>query len=291
MPHDEAPTLKPVISDLLRLPSGPVDLSDLDTDDDPGFPGDGKKAAPDEMLKIDEVLDELQERMFAMGRAGLPDAPSVLLVLQGMDTAGKGGVIRHAVGLVDPQGVNVASFKRPTEEELSHDFLWRIRKELPEPGMITIFDRSHYEDVLVQRVESLAPPEEIERRYQAINDFEAEISARGTLVIKCFLHVSYEEQGERLMARLERPDKYWKYNPGDLDSRAQWEEYREAYAIALERCHTDVAPWYVVPADKKWYRNWAVARLLGERMSELGLRWPDADFDVEEQKKKLRASM
>jgi len=230
-------------------------------------------------------LDVLQERLFAAGSAG--DTRRVLLVLQAMDTAGKGGIVRHVVGAVDPQGVDLAAFKAPTEEELKHDFLWRVQKRLPRQGHIGVFDRSHYEDVLIQRVHQMAPAEEIERRYGAIVDFEAELAEQGTEIIKVVLHVSREEQGARLAERLARPDKYWKYNPGDLTERAVWDQYQEAYRIALDRTDADAAPWYVVPADHKWYARLAVQELLVQALRRIDPQWPAADFDVEEEKAKL----
>ncbi len=210
-------------------------------------------------------------------------------MLQGMDTSGKGGVLRHTVGLVDPQGVRIASFKKPTPEELEHDFLWRIRRALPEPGYLGVFDRSHYEDVLIARVEGLAEPDVIEKRYDEINEFERELTEDGTVVIKCLLHISPEEQRERLLARLDDPTKYWKYNPGDLDARARWPEYRTAYEIAVERTNTEHAPWYVVPSDKKWYRNLAVGQLLMDALRGMDLSWPAANFDVEAERARLLA--
>jgi PPK2 family polyphosphate:nucleotide phosphotransferase len=191
------------------------------------------------------------------------------------------------VGLVDPQAVQITSFKAPTDEERSHDFLWRIRRALPEPGHIGVFDRSHYEDVLIARVHQLAPPEEIERRYSAINEFEAELLAGGTYVLKCMLHISAEEQRQRLLARLDDPTKYWKFNPGDVDERARWADYRQAYEIALERTNTEVAPWHVVPSDQKWYRNLAVAGLLRQALERMAPVWPPASFDIDEQRARL----
>ena len=204
-----------------------------------------------------------------------------------MDTSGKGGVLRHTVGLMDPQGIKITSFKAPTEEERSHDFLWRIQKAVPQPGYVGVFDRSHYEDVLIARVRELAPPDEIERRYGAINDFERELTDGGTRIVKCMLHVSAEEQKNRLLARLDDPTKHWKYNPSDVDERALWPAYRQAYEIALERTNTDVAPWHVVPSDKKWARDLAIGRLLLETLQDLDPQWPKADFDVEAEKKRL----
>jgi PPK2 family polyphosphate:nucleotide phosphotransferase len=267
-----------------RLPPGPVDLTAIETDDAPGFDG-GKKAGKAALRAMGEELSELQERLFAEGKSGSPRR--LLLVLQGMDTSGKGGVLRHTVGLVDPQGVRITSFKAPTEEERAHDFLWRVRRALPSPGYLGVFDRSHYEDVLIARVRELADQAELERRYAAINDFERELVGDGTVVLKCMLHVSPEEQRSRLLARLDDPTKHWKYNPGDLDERARWPRYREAYEIALEGTNTDHAPWYVIPSDKKWYRNLAVGSLLHHTLQGLDLRWPEADFDVAAERRRL----
>ena len=214
----------------------------------------------------------------------------MLVVLQGMDTSGKGGVIRHAMGLVDPQGIDLTAFKAPTEEERKHDYLWRIRNALPGAGKIGIFDRSHYEDVLVVRVESLVPEDVWSKRYDEINAFEAELAAGGTRIIKCMLNVSSDEQKARLAERLEDPTKYWKYNPGDVDARKKWPAYMEAYEALLEKCNTDAAPWYVIPADRKWYRNWAVAELLRETLAGMPLSWPAAEFDVEVEKARVAAS-
>ncbi|GAB2898400.1 PPK2 family polyphosphate kinase [Neomicrococcus lactis] len=264
-----------------------VDLSSIDPNSTPGF--NGKKADGQALLAAEAVeLSELQERLFAASREGAPDR--ILLVLQAMDTAGKGGIVRHVVGAVDPQGIEHHAFKAPTDEEKKQDFLWRIEKQLPGPGIIGVFDRSHYEDVLVHRVKGLSPQEEITRRYGAIKDFERDLVAQGTRVIKVMLHISREEQGARLMERLERPDKYWKYNPGDLEDRGLWDQFQEAYQIALRQTDLNDSPWYVVPANKKWYARVAVQRLLLNALKEINPTWPPADFDVEEEKKKLAAS-
>jgi PPK2 family polyphosphate:nucleotide phosphotransferase len=268
----------------LRLPHGPVDLTAIRTDATPDFTGgkgDGEKA----IEALTPELTDLQERLFAEGRTG--STCNVLLVLQGMDTSGKGGTVRHTVGLFDPQGVRIQSFKAPTKEELAHDFLWRVENAVPGPGYVGVFDRSHYEDVLIARVRQLAPPEEIERRYAAINDFEERLVDGGTRIVKCMLHISPDEQKQRLLARLDDPKKHWKYNPGDLDERALWPAYREAYEIALERTNTEHAPWHVIPADRKWYRNLAVTRLLHQALADLDPQWPKADFDVEAEKRRL----
>lgn len=275
------------VAELLRVGQG-FALADVDAGATPGHGGDKADAAEDLEAGAEE-LSEYQERLFARSRT--TDAPdSVLLVLQAMDTAGKGGIVRHVVGAVDPQGVALAAFKKPTPEELAHDFLWRIEKRLPPPGFIGVFDRSHYEDVLIGRVRELAPPEEIERRYGAINDFERRLVEGGTRLVKVMLHISPEEQKARLTERLDRPDKYWKYNPGDLDERALWPQYMEAYQTVFERTSTERAPWYVVPADRKWYARLAVQHLLLEALEEIDPQWPPADFDVEAERKRLDAS-
>jgi PPK2 family polyphosphate:nucleotide phosphotransferase len=278
------------LSELLRLPAGPVDLSRLDPRATTGYPGRGKEDAADLTRAVAPELGELQERLFAAGRVDGPEPPKVLVILQGMDTSGKGGVIRHAIGMVDPQGVKITAFKAPTKVELSHDFLWRIERELPLPGTIGIFDRSHYEDVLVVRVHELVEEAVWSRRYDQINAWEESLTASGTVLVKCFLHISNDKQKERLQARLDDPTKYWKYNPGDLTERAKWPDYARAYEAALEQCSTQHAPWYVIPSDRKWYRNWAVAQLLTEHLRALDLTWPAPTFDVEVEKVKLAAS-
>lgn len=263
-------------------------LSDVDPQSAPGYSGakaDGKR---DLASGLDE-LNQLQERLFAESRVGVAK-DSVLLILQAMDSAGKGGIVRHVVGGVDPQGVALTAFKAPTGEELAHDFLWRVAKRLPEPGFIGVFDRSHYEDVLIGRVRSLAPADEIERRYDAINEFEAAVAASGTRIIKVMLHISRDEQKERLMERLERADKHWKYNPGDVDERLLWDDYMAAYQTAFERTSTAAAPWHVIPADHKWFARLAVQELLLDALQQIDPQWPAADFDVEAEKKRLAAS-
>ncbi|WP_299929974.1 PPK2 family polyphosphate kinase [uncultured Nocardioides sp.] len=268
----------------LRLPAGPVDLTAIEADAAPGFDG-GKAEGNDALAAMGAELADLQERLWAERTVG--SERRVLLVLQGMDTSGKGGVLRHTIGLVDPQGVRITSFKAPTEEEKRHDFLWRIERALPEAGYIGVFDRSHYEDVLIARVRGFADDDEIERRYGAINAFEARLVDEGFSIIKCMLHISADEQKVRLAERLANPEKHWKYNPGDLDERAFWPAYREAYEVALERTSTQLAPWHVVPSDKKWFRNLAVGQLLLDTLRGLDLQWPIADFDVAAETERL----
>jgi PPK2 family polyphosphate:nucleotide phosphotransferase len=282
-----AKTWKIEPTESLRAPSD-VSLHDIDTSATPGFAGD-KKYGAQALESGAEHLSELQEKLFADSRAA-GGTKSVLLVLQAMDTAGKGGIVRHVVGAVDPQGIAHHAFKAPTEEELAHDFLWRIRNELPGVGMIGVFDRSHYEDVLVAKVRSLVSPDVIEQRYSEIVAFEEELAAAGTTVVKVMLHISFDEQKARLAERLDRPDKFWKYNPGDIDERNLWNDYQEAYETAIRRTSTDAAPWYVVPADRKWYARVAVQRLVVAALEGLKLDWPPADFDVAVEKTRLAAS-
>ncbi len=216
----------------------------------------------------------LQESLWAEHRH------KVLVVLQGMDTSGKDGTIRHVFEGVNPLGVRVAAFKAPTEEELDHDFLWRVHPKVPGKGEMVIFNRSHYEDVLVARVQKLAPPEVWRRRYDQINDFERLLAETDTTILKFFLHISKEEQRERLQARLDDPQKRWKFRKGDLLDRAHWDEYMEAYEDALARTSHKHAPWYVVPADKKWYRNLMVAEVLVKALEALKIQVPEPEEDL-----------
>ncbi|WP_338752117.1 polyphosphate kinase 2 family protein [Janibacter alittae] len=264
-----------------------IDLAGIDTRGTPAFDGD-KSAGKKALTALAEPVSDLQERLFAEATAG--GHRRVLLVIQGMDTAGKGGVMRHVVGNVDPQGVEITAFKAPTAEELEHPFLWRIRNALPDAGMIGVFDRSHYEDVLIARVHDLVPKSQWSRRYTTINTFEEEVADAGTTIIKVLLHISFGEQKERLAERLDRPDKHWKFSPADIDERAHWDEYQQAHQAAIDRCSTEVAPWYVVPADRKWYARLAVMNLLNEHLEPMELQWPEADFDVKEQRKRLLRS-
>ncbi len=276
----------PGIGALPRTGPGPVDLGQVDPDAKPGFEGD-KAAGKAALQELDEEMGELQTKLAAHAYTG--GHRSLLLVLQGMDTSGKGGVLKHVVGLMNPGGVHAKAFSAPTEEEREHDFLWRIEKELPGAGKVGIFDRSYYEDVLVAKVNGLAPQEEIERRYGAINDLEKRLVDGGCTVVKCMLHISKEEQRQRLLARLENPKKVWKFKPGDLDDRERWEDYQRAYEIALERCSPEWAPWHVVPSNRKWYRSLAIASLVRDALRAMHLEWPEPDYDVEEQKRRLGA--
>ncbi len=270
-------------SDLLRVEPDVV-LAEIDPASTPGFDG-GKKDAEQVMGDLQKRLADLQERLFAESKGG--GRRSILLVVQGMDTSGKGGIMRHVVGAVDPQGVDITSFKAPSAEEKKHPFLWRIRKALPRPGQIGVFDRSHYEDVLIVRVHELVPRSTWSRRYAQINTFEEGVVEDGTVIVKVMLHLSSDEQKARLTERLHRGDKYWKYNPGDVDERGYWADYMEAYQAALEKCSTAVAPWHVVPCDHKWYARLAVTNLLLEQLEAMDPQWPAADFDVEAERERL----
>jgi PPK2 family polyphosphate:nucleotide phosphotransferase len=271
---------------LLRVGPG-FSLAEVDSSSTPGMEGgtNGGRA----LLETGQVeLGDLQERLWAESRFG--GTRAVLLVLQGMDTAGKSGVVEHVAGEVDPQGVKVYGFKKPTPEELAHDFLWRVRNQLPAPGLLGVFDRSHYEDVLVGRVHGLAAPAVIEQRYRAINDFEKEVVDGGTTIVKVMLHIGPKEQRSRLAARLDDPEKRWKFNPVDLDERVLWPQYQDAYQVALERTSTADAPWFVVPADHKWYARAAVQQLLLDVLRGLHPAWPVPHYDVEEQKARLESA-
>jgi PPK2 family polyphosphate:nucleotide phosphotransferase len=249
----------------------------------------GKKRAARDVRKLAPKLADLQERLYADGKSG--GTRRVVVVLQGMDTSGKDGAVKHVVGLVNPAGVKITSFGKPTKEELRHDFLWRVTRALPLPGYVGVFNRSHYEDVLIVRVHDLVPKEQWEARYDLINAWEAEQVAKGVTFVKVFLHISYDEQRRRLLARLSDVRKHWKINPGDIDERKLWESYREAYAALLQRCSTEVAPWYVVPADRKWYRNWALSHLLLETLEEIDPQWPvRPELDLGGMRKALKES-
>lgn len=267
-------------AEALRVGSG-FSLAEVDPESTPGYTG--AKADGKALLEAQDVrLAELQEKLFAEGRAG--SQKRLLLILQAMDTAGKGGIVSHVVGAMDVQGVQVSAFKAPTDEEKAHDFLWRIEKRVPDAGMVGVFDRSHYEDVLIHRVHGWADAPELERRYAAINDFEARLTEQGTTVVKVMLNISKDEQKKRLIARLDDPTKHWKYSRGDLAERAFWDDYMDAYRVAFEKTSTEIAPWHVVPANRKWYARIAVQQLLLDALGGLQLDWPKADFDVAEER-------
>lgn len=263
-------------SDTLKVGKG-FSLKNADPDSTPGYPGD-KNDGELLLADLDDNLAQLQEQLFAESRFG--GTKRILLILQAMDTAGKGGIVTHVMGAMNPHGVQMKSFKAPTPEEQSYDFLWRIEKEVPAAGMVSVFDRSHYEDVLIHRVHRWADPKELERRYNAINEFEARQTSAGTKIIKVMLHISRDEQKQRLLARLDEPAKLWKYSSNDLKERAFWSDYMDAYQKAFEKTGTELAPWHVVPANKKWFARIAVQQLLLDALEGLKLRWPVPDLDV-----------
>jgi PPK2 family polyphosphate:nucleotide phosphotransferase len=282
MPDTKRGADRKSVRDLLsvRLHRGRVDLDAIDPSETNGVK---RHQADERTLADEEHVMSLQECLYAEGKH------SVLIVLQGMDTSGKDGTVRYALRGLNPQGVRIVSFKAPTSSERRHDFLWRIRRQLPRPGEIAIFNRSHYEDVLIAKVRTLASPEVIDARYAIINRFEAELVKHGTALVKVFLHISAEEQRKRLLARLGEPEKHWKFSSGDMSERPHWPDYQNAYEAALARCSTVGAPWYVVPANRKWYRNWAVSQLLIETMEEMKLTYPNPHLDVRALKKSLQA--
>lgn len=257
-------------------------MADVHADSTPGLRGGHKKAERD-IQKHQDDLFELHERLYAEHKR------SLLVVLQGMDTSGKDGTVTHVVRNFNPQGVLITAFKQPTPEEKRHGFLWRIRKRLPLPGYIGIFNRSHYEDVLIARVHDLAKPGVIERRYSQINEFEKQLARAGTTVVKLCLHISYAQQRKRLMDRLRNPDKHWKFSEHDIDERAFWDEYMSAYGLAVTRCSTQWAPWYVVPANDKVYRNWAVTKILLETLRQVDPQYPRPKLDIPRLLKRLQA--
>lgn len=252
-------------------PGEPVDLSSLTTDGAEFC--SGRKAAEKEFKKLREELIECQPRLYAEGRQKL------LIVLQAMDAGGKDGTIRKVFDGVNPQGVKVVSFKVPSRRELAHDFLWRVHRDVPGAGQIGVFNRSHYGDVLVVRVERLVPEEVWRQRYEQINQFERLLTQTGTRILKFYLHISKEEQRERLQDRLDVPAKHYKFSVEDLAKRKQWDEYHSAYNDALTRCTTEWAPWYVIPADRKWYRNLAVTRVIVDTLRDMDPQFPATDFD------------
>jgi PPK2 family polyphosphate:nucleotide phosphotransferase len=280
MPNIKNRTNRESIRDLLRARPrrGQVNLAAIDPSETNGV----KRRQVDGLTLADEEhISSLQECLYAEGRR------SVLIVLQGMDTSGKDGTIRYALRGLNPQGVRIVSFKKPTLTERRHDFLWRVRRQLPRPGEVVIFNRSHYEDVLIAKVRELVALKVVEKRYDIINRFEAGIVKQGTALVKVFLHISAEEQRGRLLARLKEPDKHWKFNRNDIGERQYWDDYQGAYDAAIGCCSTTNAPWYIVPANRKWYRNWAVSQLLIETMEGMKLTYPNPHLDIKALKTSL----
>jgi PPK2 family polyphosphate:nucleotide phosphotransferase len=271
------------VRDLLRAGvDGPFRMADVDPASTPGLKGGDKKALRD-VKKHRGELFELGERLYAERKR------SLLVVLQGMDTAGKDGTVTHVVRSFNPQGVLITPFKAPTPEERRRGFLWRIRRRLPEQGFIGIFNRSHYEDVLIARVHNLAPRAVINRRYGEINKFERDLVRAGTTIVKLCLHISYDEQRKRLMERLKDPDKRWKFNEHDIDERGYWDDYMSAYSFAVTKCSTEVAPWYVIPGNDKVYRDWAVTKVLVETLRDMDPKYPQPRFNIARLTKRLQA--
>jgi PPK2 family polyphosphate:nucleotide phosphotransferase len=274
----------------LGLPPGPVDLSAIDTRATPGAPKGGKQAATKAREDTGSELADLQERLVA--EAEVEDAKRrVLLVLQGMDTSGKDGVIKRGLGGMNAKWLDITGFGPPTEEEREHHFLWRIRRALPENGHVGVFDRSHYEDVVAVRARGLAPESVWRPRYDEINAFERQLADDGCAIVKVFLHISRDYQRERQLRRLERPDKRWKFAESDIEDRERWPAFQEAYEEAIEHTNTHAAPWYVVPADRKWYRMWAVSQLIAETLRDLDPHYPPRDeLDLPALRKRLLES-
>lgn len=276
----------PSVRDLLRVGPG-FDLGAIDARRVVAGPAD-KETARAEAAALEAEVTALQERLFAESKGG--GKRRLLVVLQGMDTSGKGGAVKAIDRVSEPIGLRMTSFGAPTKEELRHHYLWRIEKALPPVGSIGIFDRSHYEDVLIVRVRNLVPPEVWEGRYDEINAWEKKLADGGLVFLKCMLHISPAEQQERLLARLMEPDKNWKYNPGDVDERQLWDQYQAAYQAALTRCSTDCAPWYVIPADRKWHRDWLLTQLVAETLREMNPQYPPVAYDVQAEMARVRAS-
>lgn len=275
------------VEDALKLRAGKnFQIDAVDASTTPGFDG-SKSDLEEQFVRFDEELYELQERLYANGRAYGDKAPSVLVILQGMDTSGKGGAIRHVFNTFDPQGTDTVGFGKPTEEEMQHDFLWRIRKHDPQPGQVVAFDRSHYEDVLIQRVHHWVDEAEIDRRFEAIRDYEAELAQSGVHIIKVFLHLSKDAQKENLLERTVNPEKFWKYDPSDVDERGYWDDYMAAYQDAIQRTDEDYAPWYVIPTDTKKYARMALKYLIVDLLRHLDLEWPAAEFDPEVERQRV----
>ncbi|MGH1502231.1 MAG: polyphosphate kinase 2 family protein [Acidimicrobiales bacterium] len=271
------------IDDLRIQPGELVDLNDIDPRstpswaDDPSGDRELDKASARAHLEVCNArLEELQELLYAEGKH------RVLVVLQAMDAGGKDGTIRHVFEHVNPQGVKVTSFKKPSSLELAHDYLWRIHAHVPGNGEMAVFNRSHYEDVLVVRVNDLVPERQWRKRYRHIRDFEQMLADEGTTIVKIFLHISPDEQAERFQSRLDEPHKHWKFSHGDLEVRTQWNDYMRAFEDALGQTSTDDAPWYVVPADRKWYRNVAVCEIMVQTLESLAMDWPAAEDDLDD---------
>lgn len=253
-------------------PGSKIKLSEIDTNDISLYKA-GKKHHHDELHELREELREGQNLLYAEGKKKL------LVVIQAMDTGGKDGTVKSVFGRVDPQGIEVTSFKKPSAEELSHDYLWRVHQHAPANGMIAVFNRSHYEDIIAVRVKEIFPESVWSKRYRHVVEFERMLVEEGTKIVKIFLHISKDEQKERLQARLDEPAKNWKFNPGDLEDRARWDDFMAEYENIFEKTSTDEAPWYIVPADRKWYRNLVVSQIIIDALKSLDMSYPETDWD------------
>lgn len=268
MNHDKNP-----IQAIRPEPLSKINLKDYDT----RYTGEmDKKVAKALEGQLEERMAELQEKLYAQGKY------SLLIILQAMDAGGKDSTIKRVFDCVNPQGVRVHNFKVPTEEERDHDFLWRVHQRVPRKGYIGIFNRSHYEDVLVVRVNELVPEEVWQQRYEKINQFEQLLADNGTYILKFFLHISKDEQRERFQERLDRPDKHWKFSKGDLPVREKWDDYMKAYEDAITQCNTAYAPWHIVPADRKWYRNFVVTKTIVETLENMPLAYPEPEEGLDQ---------
>ncbi len=254
-------------------PGAKIQLSEIDTNEKALFEDGGKEESYEAFDELQTELQELQRMLYAQGKH------RVLVVIQAMDTGGKDGCVRHVFSRVDPQGLSVYSFKKPSEEELAHDFLWRIHQNVPADGVLAIFNRSHYEDIVAVKVKKLFPDKVWKRRFDHVVDFEKMLAEEGTTIVKIFLHISKDEQKERLQSRLDREDKHWKFNPDDLKDRALWDDFMKTYEEVLSKTSTKEAPWYIVPADRKWYRNLVVARIMVDTLKGLKMNYPEIDWD------------
>ena len=270
----DQPDVDDIRQALIARPGKRFDIKDAETRNEVFFPEkeDAEASAAADAL----MIDELQDRLYAERRRAL------LLILQGMDTAGKSGTIKSVFLDTSPLGMQVKAFKKPSSNEAARDYLWRVHNAVPPKGSIGIFDRSHYEDVLVVRVRDLAPEDDVKKRYDQINAFEKHLTENGVSILKCFLHISKDEQAERLRARLEKPHKRWKFNPSDLDDRQLWDEFMKAYEIAVEKCSTEHAPWYVIPADSKSRRNAIIARLVRGALEDMNPVHPDPGYRLDQ---------
>lgn len=254
-------------------PGANLDLGKIDTGEKILYRGTSKDECGPQFAELQGQLQELQKKLYAQNKH------RVLVVMQAMDTGGKDGCIKNVFSSIDPQGINVVSFKKPSEAEFAHDFLWRVHARVPSNGQLVIFNRSHYEDIIAVRVKKLFPDEVWQRRQRHVIEFERMLAEEGTTIVKIFLHISKTEQKKRLEARLENPAKHWKVNPDDLVDRARWSEFMEAYEDVISKTSTGFAPWYVVPADRKWYRNLCVARILVDTLKKLEMEFPPINWD------------